>query len=443
MKGLNHQQLAAVCLLCASSTWAESVPSGAVAEYYTNCSHATSNLETDCAEFIARLEALEWKKRDEELALLWSRKAMASFRDEEFSEEEFCAEARSIVISHPDYAEAVYNLVHCTDVLDDTIALLRKALEFEPDNFRMLDLLLLQVEGWDPSAHVVPGVDRGVEPEALDAYRHALYEAAKTHVAWEASVAPEDSVSSELIYSELFSAARYIYFAAIRAGDHDAAEALQIRVRQDAGLDDLDYSAEGSCPYAWKDCRRGSGEDNFALACHVLLSSIGLENVCVSAVERLMSEAAARGLAAPANVLKEVERTVENLRDLACGKTVLVGDECHGSEATETVAVAGLREILRNYDGEWSSEHHRVHAQAFLGDGERLDGLHTALKVDPGNTRARCELARALMARERTAEARILLGDGDPKCLESPRRGFTWVDRDAFVIWLEREREWE
>ena len=80
-------------------------------------------------------------------------------------------------------------------------------------------------------------------------------------------------------------------------------------------------------------------------------------------------------------------------------------------------------------------------AQGFLGDGERLDGLRTALRTDPENARARCDLARALTARGATVAASGILGDGDPECLEHPSRGFTWGDRDDILAWQKRERE--
>ena len=81
-----------------------------------------------------------------------------------------------------------------------------------------------------------------------------------------------------------------------------------------------------------------------------------------------------------------------------------------------------------------------MYAQGFLGDAERLDGLRTALLLDPNNARARCDLALALAARDKTDEAREVLGDGDPTCLENVKRGFTWVDHKDFLKALERER---
>ena len=102
--------------------------------------------------------------------------------------------------------------------------------------------------------------------------------------------------------------------------------------------------------------------------------------------------------------------------------------------------MARLRAVLEHHGGVRSSEHHRVHAQGFLGDGDRLDGLRTALHMDPENARARCDLARALSARGKAAETTAVLGDGDPEAcsLENDSWGFTWGDRDDVLDWQER-----
>ena len=87
--------------------------------------------------------------------------------------------------------------------------------------------------------------------------------------------------------------------------------------------------------------------------------------------------------------------------------------------------MARLRAVLEHHGGAWSSEHHRVHAQGFLGDGARRDGLRAALRADPENARARCDLSRALSREDPGAAADVLGGGGDPSCLEP---GFVWGD---------------
>ena len=44
--------------------------------------------------------------------------------------------------------------------------------------------------------------------------------------------------------------------------------------------------------------------------------------------------------------------------------------------------LARLRAVLERHGGVRSSEHHRGHAQGFLGDGDRLEGLRTALRME-------------------------------------------------------------
>ena len=89
-----------------------------------------------------------------------------------------------------------------------------------------------------------------------------------------------------------------------------------------------------------------------------------------------------------------------------------------------------LRAVLENRCAAWSSEHHRVPAQGFLGDAARRDGLRTALREDPENARARCDLARAVADDGDPEAAAAVLGDkGDPSCLES--RQHVWGTRPA------------
>ena len=405
-----------------------------MADYYLDCGWGLTYSEAACASLVDRLEALKSRNQEEKLALLKSKSALASRRGDPMSRQEICDERRAIEEEHPEYPQALVDLALCTRRQAETTVLLMTALQIEPDNFDALSLLLLLVHGTagDGNRYI------GISEEQLAVYRESLYETAKLRLTWRDSMAPTDSASTGLIRQDLFRAARYMYYAAVRAGDEDAVGALHARLVKDAGLVGLDFRAPGTCTHEWEYCRRGSGEDNLKLACHGILNYIKLEDICVSAIKELVQDASDEELAVPDHVLLQVESTVRTLRDLACPSLALYRDECQGAVATETDSVARLRSIIKNHGGTWSSEHHRVYAQGFLGDAERLDELRTAIRLDPDNAQARCDLASALVARERTAEARDVLGDGDPSCLENGLRGFTWVDHKDFLEAWER-----
>ena len=426
-------RLMTLYVLLAGTACTNVAPTGAMADYHLNCGWAVTRSKAACADLLEKLEDVAGKTAEEKLALLETRTSVTAFEGDDFTEEEFCGEVSTIVEEHPRYAEALYSLSHCTNNREETVGLLRKALEIEPDNYNALSFLLLLVHGIFGSDND----DLGIDAETLSKYRDAYYEIAKRRSTWEFSQAPTDSGSSNLIWQDLLRAAVYIYSANVRAGDHNAVEALRFKVRRDIGLDGLDFSAEGSCHDEW-DCRRGSGEDNLRLACDHNLQTIGLEEVCVAAIEKLVEEASMGGEELSEIVLSQLASTVYLSRRRACVTTDPFGDECLGLQATETVVVARLRAALENYTGDWSSEHHRVYAQGFLGDSERLEGLRGALQVNPHNDRARCDLARALEVRGESDEARTVLGDGDPECLKSVWLGFTLGDRDDV---LKRQEE--
>ena len=405
-----------------------------MADYYLDCDWGLTYSEAACASLVARLAALDRRDQKEKLVLLLSKERLASIRGGTLPKQEVCDGIRAIAREHPDYAAVLVQLAFCAEKTEDIANLLFSALELEPSNYGALSLLLVTAQGLAGDENR----ELGINPDRLAQYREALYEASRARTVWRESMAPTDSGSTGLIQQHLFLAARYMYYAAVRAGDEDALEALHNRLVKDAGLVDLDYNAPGTCRDYREYCQRGSGEDNLKLACHPILQYIKLEDICVSALEELMQEPSDEELAVPDQVLAQVESTVKLLRDLACATTSFQGDECRGPLATETDSVARLRSIIKHHRGTWSSEHHRVYAQGFLGDAERLDGLRTAIRLDPENAQARCDLARALVSRERTAEAQEVLGDGDPSCLQNGWRGFTWVDHKDFLEMLER-----
>ncbi len=405
-----YNWLAAGCLISAVATWASpAVPSGPMADYYLQCGWAGSHSEAGCAALAERLEALEWPSPAERLALLLSRYALSDWRGDANGKGEFCAGAHAIVAEIPGYAEAWYRLgVFCASHSGgEYVALLRRVLEIEPDNYEALSSLLFNVE-WRGDV----AID---DPGSLATYREALYESARKRSAWQAAGA-SNSVDPRFRWNYLFEAAAYVVEAALREGDLDAAEAMRDRVRRDTGLDELDYGVA----------------DNVVVACQPIHI---LEDACLSAVERLAGRISADGLPLTDALLAVVEEATERLRRHACSEStgqprygfLLVQDECLGpGSVTETDGVAGLRAVLEHHGGPWSSEHHRVYAQGFLGDGARREGLREALRLNPGNGRAQCDLAQALSGEDPEAAATVLGEEGDPSCLDGGQ--LVWGD---------------
>ena len=394
-------------LLCAAAAWAAGaehpVPSGPMADYAAHCTWGRLSAKGACADLADRLGAVEQPARDERLAHVWSQLETGAL-----GTAEACSATEAIATEHPDYADALFLLSRCAVMglrgVDDSVALLRSAAESDPDNYLVLRHL---TEPFTDAA--------GIDPGTMAGYRESLYAVAKARVAWRRAVMPKAVVAAEphRVWSELYNAAHGIYEAALREGDLDAAEALQVRFRRDAGLDDLAHGAEDPA--------------SLALACRYPIH-LGLEEVCVAAIERVAERASADGLPLPPAVPQWVARMTEHLRREACtasmgksrhrGLLLLPPGACEGPEATESAAVARLRAVLEHHGGRWSSEHHRVHAQGFLGDAARRDGLRAALRADPENVRARCDLARALRIEDPEAAADVLGENGDPSCIE-------------------------
>lgn len=424
----NQLAIVGLGVLCAT-TWTSSGSTPVMADYHVRCELRSD--ATACAAFADRLAALESPGPEDRLALLLARRSLAGLRGEAFPEGDFCAGVRTLATDHPDYADALHNLaLFCTADLVESTVLLVRALQTEPGNYGALSSLVSRVHGPAGGGFA----DLGVAPEDLEKHREALYEAARGRAKWRASAYPHN-FGSRYVWQEMFVAARYMIAEAQRVGDPDAAAAVRARVRKDAGLDALDFDGVGECRGdGWSDCPRGSRGDSLALACQPLLYEyLGLEEVCLLAVEKLAASASVGGLTIPHDVLHAVESATDALRRIACAETkgispagllALSGDECRGAEATETASVARLRAVLEHHAGHWSSEHYRVHANGFLGDDSRLKGLRAAVRARPENERARCDLAAALAARGASAEAAAL--GGDPECLE--RRDFAWGD---------------
>ena len=399
--------LAAVALYAAAS-WGGPLPSGAMADHHLQCAWGHTASEAACSDLVDRLAQAAWPSREERLALILSRHVLADWRGEEatYDRGALCADLRAVAADHPDYADPLPKLaLFCADG-DEYIALLLRAVEIDPDNFDALYSLLHR--GWGAGAEAEEKVAAG----PLAAHREALYEAARQHAVWEASAAASRNVTVPpgRAWNKLLIAASHIVRAALREGDHAAAEAMRARVRRDTGTD---HSAEG-----------------LAFACQTI---VFMEDFCVEAVEREAASVSEQGLPLPGDVLSAVESVTNHLRRSACA--VNSGQDpdsgmlayLHGcsAEATATPAVRRLRAVLEHHGGAWSSEHHRVLAQGFLGDGDLLEGLRDALRADGENDRARCDLARALASRGRASEAAAL--GAEPECAKS-FAGFTWGD---------------
>lgn len=391
---------AAAGLLFFAAAWGLGPSDDVIAEVEVHCAGGYTASEAACTTLIERLEAVERPTRAESLALIWAR----GFDPR--PDGQACVATAALAAEHPDYADALYFLSFCTQAPEEYVALLRRAAEIEPDNYRVVDALFIAADTRHPGT---------IDPGTATALREALYESAKARVPWRRAVLPKDHADDPLVvWSELLGAAGRVYVAAMRGGDLKAAETMQARVRRDAGLDALVYDGAESD-------RRAS----LALACHpALYGYLGLEEVCLAGVEKVAERAYSDGLALPDYVLAAVAGAAHSLRRAACaestaqdpwGSISLFPGSCP-PETTETPAVRRLRAVLENHGGPRSSEHHRVLAQGFLGGEYRIDGLREALRLDAGNDRARCELATAL-ARRGDAEGAAALGS-DPECLE-------------------------
>ena len=421
-------RILSACVL-AVGLWAASAAADPMDDYYRDCAGPLGWLEVmpGCEALAARLDALGLPDSAAWLARILARHVVDK------DDAAFCSQLGRYLEVHPDHPQALYSqALSCVNDFDERNAQLLRALEIAPKLYEALHSMVFFA--WYRG-------EIGVDPEALAGYRGVLYEVAKGRAAEAAAKLPPTS-SSAMVWQDLFAVARYIVHEAVSVGDTRAAAAIRERVRRDAGLDSLDFGGNEPCA-GWEDCPRGGRGDSLYLACQPLLLSIGLVDVCVSAVETLAGAAGLSGTAVPDDVLRTTESAAAELRSNAC--YVLIGVQrstgppgirifdgrCFGS-ATENPAVARLRAALEDHRGVWSSEHHRVHAQGFLGDEARLAGLRRALQVDSGNETARCNLAAALAARGRSGEAADVLGSGDPHCLENAEnlgRGFTWVDR--------------
>ncbi len=272
------------------------------------------------------------------------------------------------------------------------------------------------------------------------------------------------------IYEPLFTAAGHL-FEAIVGGDEPAAiERLRERIRQDVRLDEMrfvgeeraesldmacgwpvlfkldlgDYcvSAIGVLTTAAAQAGEPLADDVLQAACGWALIDQEIEEHCLSALEKLARDAAESREPIPDRVLRMVSATVDRLRRRACNAHGL----CVAGETTETPEVMRLRALLEDHPGLGaSSEHIRVHADAFLGGPEYIDALRAAVALDQGNLRAKCALTETLARRGELDEAAALyagLADpsaGPPCDLGAIRRLLDGEVEPARFRWMDRQ----
>ena len=309
--------------------------------------------EESCAAFIRRTEAEPGVATDEaRLALFLAKNWIGGYP----SKTARCAEVGKIAERLPVNADALYQWSRCIDDDDARIALRKKTAEMgHPGARRRL-----------VSSFEYTGDYRGIPPETLARYAEGSYQGARD-------------------VTDRYVAAKAIYEIALFTGDRAAAEAIQDRLVRDHGLDSLDYTPAQ---------RDGSLER----ACDEWMFGIGLEErLCVPALEALAAAALAKGEAIPSDVLLHMDRAFE---------CAAYGAWSNGPKPLVAAKIAAI--LDEHPESLRSSEHQRVLANTAEGWDERVVGLRRAVETDPGNLRARCDLADALASTGAVDEAASL-----------------------------------
>lgn len=262
-----------------------------------------------------------------------------------------------MVDSLPDNADALYEWSYCVDD-EEHIALLKQTAKTGHPKARSSLLGLFE--------HT--GDYYGIPAETLARYAEGSYQDA-------------------IYVSDRCLAAKTIYKIALDTGDADAAKVIQGRLVHDHGLDSLDYDPAHRAESLERACDRWMFDLNLA------------ERLCVPALEALAADSRARGEAIPDDVLLRMGEAFEESET----KAWFAGGANRTGERIAAILVS-QPETLR------SSEHLRVLAKTTAppGSPEREDGLRRAVAVDPGNLRARCDLADALVVAGSVAEAGAL-----------------------------------
>ena len=321
-----------------------------------------SAAEGACAAFVRRAEADDVPSPEARLALFLARNWVGGHTDR-------CVEAGEIVERLPDNADALYEWSRCIDG-DASYALMGKAAEMG-HWWALLEL----VRSFDYT-----GDYYGIPPESLARHAESIY-----------------AESGDV--ADRYLAARAIYKIALDTGDAGAAKAIQGRLVHDHSLDALDYDP----------AHRGLSLEQ---ACSMWIFGMDLEErLCVPALEGLAAHALAHGEAIPVDVLLHLDEAFGESE----AKAHFAGGANRAGERIAAILVSHP-ETLR------SSEHQRVLAKTTAppGSPEREDGLRRAVAADPGNLRARCDLADALVFAGSVAEAgalyKGLMATEDPPC---------------------------
>ncbi|MDE0661824.1 MAG: tetratricopeptide repeat protein [Gammaproteobacteria bacterium] len=293
-----------------------------------------------CRALIQRLEAETDASDEARLALFLAKEWLGDYPDKEGR----CTEIGQIVEGLPGNADALFEWSYCIDDDDAHMALLKKLVEMGHPGARARLVFMFEHSG----------DYYGIPPETLAGYAEGFYENAQD-------------------VSQRYRAAQAIYKMALDTGDSDAAEAIQNRLIHDHGLDALDYSPS-------------SRNESLGRACAVHMFAMDLEQeLCIASLAALAAEASLAGEAIPPGVLLHMADAFEHFE---------YGTWSNGPKPQGAARLAAILdahpEPLR------SSEHLRVLAKTAAGWAERVVGLRRALEADPGNLRARCDLADAL-----------------------------------------------
>ena len=297
--------------------------------------------EESCEAFIERTEAEPGAVPDEaRLALFLAKKWLGGYP----TKEERCAEIGNIVERLPGNADALFGWYLCINDDDARIALLKEIVEMGHPGARRRLISLFE--------HT--GDYYGIPPETLARHAEGSYQDARD-------------------VTDMYLAAKAIYKIALATDDRAAAEAIQDRLVRDHGLDSLDYTP-------------AHRDESLVRACDGWMFDIDLEErLCVPALEALADDAAAWGEAIPPDVLLHMERAFEHF------------ERGTWSNGPKPLGAAKLAAILDAHPEPLrSSEHLRVLAKTSADWAERVGGLRRAVEIDPGNLRARCDLAEAL-----------------------------------------------
>ncbi len=144
---------------------------GPLDDYLRNCGGLTYS-EDACVSLTARLMGTEWPTREERLALAGARDILRSIRDPDgYTEQAYCEDVRTILVDHPDFSAALHEHAMCVPDDEQTIALLRRAVDLDAGNYRSLSFLV--------GIAKQTGEDFGIDAEAFEVYRAALYQASR------------------------------------------------------------------------------------------------------------------------------------------------------------------------------------------------------------------------------------------------------------------------